>query len=259
MNLDQELKDKTALVTGASRKLGLSICRTLAARGVNIVVNYNRSEKDAKKLAEELNEQNVKVLAIKADVTNPDEVRGLSDQAWNNLGPVDILINNVGTYDDHPFLTMSSETFDDILAANVRSTFLMTRAVGQRMKKRGSGCVVNIAAADAFHRSHSIYGLAKQAVIYLTEALALELAPEVRINALAPDLMADNEDLDPESKFARGSISATPMGRLVFREEVAQMICLLCSSAFSFVTGQTVGLDGGRSIHRITLDSSARP
>jgi NAD(P)-dependent dehydrogenase (short-subunit alcohol dehydrogenase family) len=90
-------------------------------------------------------------------------------------------------------------------------------------------------------------------VSYLTRALALELAPEVRVNAVAPDPMADNEDLDPASDFARGSVATTPLKRLVTRAEIAGIVALLCTESFRFVTGQVLGIDGGRSIPRIVL------
>jgi NAD(P)-dependent dehydrogenase (short-subunit alcohol dehydrogenase family) len=124
------------------------------------------------------------------------------------------------------------------------------------MKARGRGSVVNVAATDAFHRSHSVYGLAKAGVLYLTEALALELAPEVRVNAVAPDLIADNEGMGPE--LVDPAVAATPLGRLVTRSEIAETICLLCAApAFACVTGQTFVLDGGRSLPRIALGPGA--
>jgi NAD(P)-dependent dehydrogenase (short-subunit alcohol dehydrogenase family) len=253
MNLLEELTGKNALVTGASRKLGATICLALARYGVNVAVNFNRSASEAEKLIVRLEAAGSRAVALQADLRDVQQANGLVDAAWERLGPIDILINNLGTYDDRPFLDMPPEVLEEIMATNVGATHLLTRTAGSRMKKRGSGCIVNLAAADAFHRSHSVYGLAKMGVLYLTEAMALELAPEVRINAVAPDLMADNEDLDPSSEFARRSVAATPLGRLVRREEVARMICLLCTSAFGFVTGQSIGMDGGRSIPRIVF------
>ena len=94
-----------------------------------------------------------------------------------------------------------------------------------------------------------MYGLAKSGVIYLTEALALELAPDVRVNAVAPDLIAENEEMAPE--VAQRAIAATPVGRLVTRAEIADMVCLICTSAFAMTTGQTIIMDGGRSLPRM--------
>ncbi len=123
------------------------------------------------------------------------------------------------------------------------------------MKDRGRGQIINIAATDFTHRSHSVYGLAKSGVIYLTEALALELAPAVRINAVAPDLIAENEDMAP--RLAQRAIAATPLGRLVTRAEIAEMVCLIATSAFAMTTGQTLIMDGGRSLPRLASGPDA--
>ena len=245
------LRDKVCLVTGASRALGREIARALAQCGAHIAVNYRRSAEDARRLCDELHQLNVRALPIQADVSDPEQADHLIRAAWEALGPIDIVVNNVGPYVDTPFLKLSVADFDHVMATNVRATFLITQSAGRRMKARGSGHIINIAATDAFHRSHSVYGLAKAGVIHLTEAMALELAPEVRINAIAPDLIADNEGMDPE--FARRAVQATPRGRLVTRAEIAQMVCLLCSPAFDIVTGQTIVMDGGRTLPRIAM------
>ena len=256
MAIHSELRGKVCLVTGAARKLGAAICRTMAQNGVHLTVNYTRSRSEAETLCSELAASGVRALAIQADVTDPEQVDRLVNQAWEALGPIDILVNNVGTYADTPFLDLEPSTFAKVMDSNVGSTYLVSRAAGRRMKQRGKGVVINIGAADAMHHSHSVYGLAKLGVSYLTRALALELAPQVRVNAVAPDLMSDNEDLDPASDFSRASVAATPMTRLASRIEIAQLIALLCTESFDFVTGQVLGIDGGRSISRIAFSPS---
>lgn len=250
-HIKDALSGKVCLVTGASRTLGAEIARRLAGYGAHVALNYHRSEAAALALRAELIELGVRALPLQADVSEPGQVERLVTTTWEELGPIDILVNNVGPYVDTPFLELSLADFDHILATNVRATFLVSRWVGRQMKARGSGYIVNIAATDIFHRSHSIYGLAKRGVVYLSEAMALELAPEVRLNALAPDLIADNEDMTAE--FVQQSVAGTPLGRLVTRSEVAEMVCLLCTSAFDVLTGQTIVMDGGRSIPRIAM------
>jgi NAD(P)-dependent dehydrogenase (short-subunit alcohol dehydrogenase family) len=139
--------------------------------------------------------------------------------------------------------------FDRIMAGNLRSTFLMTQAVGKLMKAQGQGQIINIAASDFKYRAHSVYGLAKTGVVHFTEAVALELAPEVRVNALAPDLIADNEEMPLD--LTTQAITATPAGRLVTRAEIAEMVCLLCTPAFAMTTGQTILMDGGRTLPKL--------
>lgn len=245
------LDGAVCLVTGGSRTLGAAIVRRLASCGARVAVNYHQSAEAALGLCRELEAAGATALAIQADVTREDDVERLVAQTWSRLGPVDLLVSNVGPYVDSPFLDMALDDFERILAGNVRATWLLARAAGRRMRERGQGQIVNIAATDFVHRSHSIYGLAKAGVVYLTQALALELAPAVRVNALAPDLIADNEDM--AESVARRAVGGTPMGRLVTRAEVADLVCALASPAFAMVTGHTLVADGGRAIPRIAL------
>lgn len=246
-----DLTNKVCLVTGASRTLGAAIARHLAACGAQVAVNYHQSQAAAEALAAELTTTGTVAHAIQADVSDTTAVQELITTTLTHFGHIDLLVNNVGPYVDTPFLDLSIDDFDRILAGNVRATFLLCQSIGRQMKSQGSGTIINIAATDAYHRSHSIYGLAKQGVIYLTEALAMELAPEVCIHALAPDLIADNEEMDTD--FAARSAAGTSMQRLVTRAEIAEMVALLCTPVFAMHTGHTIVMDGGRSIPRIAF------
>jgi NAD(P)-dependent dehydrogenase (short-subunit alcohol dehydrogenase family) len=219
----------------------------MARYGAEVIVNYHHSRDAALALCNELAAGGGKARAIQADVTRPDEVERLVSES----GTVDILVNNVGPYADAPWLDLTLADFDRILEGNLRSTFMMSRAAGTLMKRRGRGHIVNITATDVFHRSHSIYGLAKSALVHLTEGMALELASEVCVNAVAPDLIADNEDMPDE--LPGRAITATPLGKLVNRAEIAEVVCLLCTPAFAMMTGRTIILDGGRTIPRVAL------
>lgn len=254
-DLGHFLRDKVCFVSGGSRALGASIARRLAAYGAQVIVTYYQSQSEATALCEEIKADGGRAEAIYADVTQADDVEQSVATIWQRYGAIDIAVNAVGPYVDSPFLEMATHDFDRIIAGNIRATFLLCQALGQRMRERGSGQIINIAATDYVHRSHSVYGLAKQGVIYLTEALALELAPHVRINAIAPDLIADNEDMGAE--ISDPAIAATPLGRLVTRNEVAEALCCICSPAFAIMTGQCITLDGGRAIPRIALGKSA--
>jgi gluconate 5-dehydrogenase len=192
---------KSLPVTGGSRTLGAEIVRTMANHGCQVAINYHRSaEGGARELSRRSWRAKTAPRLSCSRLTSPMilAVVRWSTTSVRRLGPIDILVNNVGPYVDSPFLDMPLADFDRILAGNVRATFLLSQIVGRQMKARGHGHIINIAATDVFHRSHSIYGLAKSGVIHLTEAMALELAPEVRVNAIAPDLIADNEDMTPE-------------------------------------------------------------
>lgn len=245
------LQGKVCLVTGGSRTLGAAIARRMAQYGARVIVNYHQAAEAAEAVCAAIAAGGGEATAIQADVTDPLQVERMIGNSWERFGGLDILVNNVGPYVDTPFLELETADFDRILAGNIRATFLLSRAAGRRMKARGKGTIVNIAATDAFHRSHSVYGLAKAGVLYLTEALALELAPEARIHALAPDLISENEEMDAD--FAARSAAGTPMARLIRRDEIAEVVCLVCTPSFAMTTGHTIILDGGRSIPRIAL------
>jgi 3-oxoacyl-[acyl-carrier protein] reductase len=248
MDPSKALSGKVGLVTAASRKLGAEIARQLAHCGVHVAVNYWQSEAAARELCAEFAARGVRTIAIQADVSQPDQVLRLAEQTTAALGPIDILVNNYGNFEAMPFLQLPYVAFDQVMAGNIRATFLLTQMVGGQMKRRGRGHVVNIASTSAYDYGNSIYGLTKAAVVHFTQAMALELAPEVRINAIAPDLIAENED-NPAG-LVETTIASTPLRRLVSRREVAEMVCLLCSPTFDFVTGQTVVMDGGRTAFR---------
>ncbi len=243
------LLGKICLVTGASRGLGAVIARTLALQGAAVAVHYHQSAAQALALCAELTAAGATAVPVQADLLDAAAIEPLAAAVEQRLGPIDILVNNFGPYVDTPFLDLTLADFDLVLAGNVRASFLLAQSVGRRMRARGAGHIINLAATDYRHRSHSIYGLAKGGVVYLTEALALELAPAVAVFALAPDLIADNEEMAPD--FVARAVAATPMRRLVTRAEVAAMVGLLCTPACAMLTGQTVVMDGGRSIPRL--------
>ena len=243
---DFSLKGRVCLVTGASRALGASIARLLARRGADVAVNYNQSAEAATYLCEELRGLGSRAEPYHADVGEAEQASRMVADVWERFGRIDVLVNNAGPYNDDPYLELDVADFDHIMAANVRATYVVTREAGMRMKEQGSGCVVNIAAESAFESVHSVYGLAKAGVVHLTRQLAVELAPEVRVNCLAPGLIADNEGMDPAK--AGQVVDGTPLGRLVPRAEIAGAVYLLCGPAFESVTGQTIVMDGGHSI-----------
>lgn len=248
------LAGKTALVTGASRNLGTAIAESLARRGAAVAVNYRTSADDANALVERLRaETGGEHVAIQADVTRTDDVRRLVEEAADAFaGRVDVLVNNAGPFSMTPFAELSEEEWDHIWDANVKAAFVASQVAAPGMKSAGWGRIVNISAASHVLRNHSIYGLAKSGLVFLTEELAVELGPEVTVNAVAPGQIVESaaDIAEFDATFVDRAIAATPLGRLVTRHEVAEVVAALCSPTFACVTGTTIPVDGGFALPR---------
>lgn len=247
------LEGRTALVTAGSRTLGADICRALAAAGADVVVNYHASAGAAAELVEELDRlHRGRHLALSGDLSVPDGMAALADAALEAVGRVDVLVNNAGPFSMTPFLDMDIDEWNRVWNANVTAVQQLVRRLVPAMRDAGWGRVVNISAGSAYLRNHTIYGLAKDAVRHLTESLALELGPEVTVNAVAPgqihESAPDVSAIDPT--FVDRAVARTPVGRLVRRSEVADVIVQLCGPTFDVLTGATLPLDGGWRLNR---------
>ena len=240
------LDGKTALVTASSRNLGAAIVRALAAQGASVVINHHTTDPTA--LVESLSAEFAgHFVAFEADASDSDSVRVLVEQAVEALGPIHVLVNNAGPFSMDPFAEIAENEFRRIWDSNITAALAATQAAVPGMRDEGWGRIVNVSAGSAFLRNHSIYTLAKSAMITFTEALALELAPEITVNCVAPGQIAESaEDMaefDPE--FVEKAIASSPMGRLPTRPEVAGIVAELCSPRWDIVTGATVPIDGG--------------
>jgi NAD(P)-dependent dehydrogenase (short-subunit alcohol dehydrogenase family) len=249
-----DLAGKTALVTGASRNLGPVIAERLARAGATVAVNYHESRAAADELVERLRRADGRGhLAVQGDVSSGAGVTALVEAALEGLGGrVDVLVNNAGPWGAEPYVDLPEETWDLVMDANVKATYLASRLVAPGMRAAGWGRIVNLAAGSQHLRNHSVYGLAKNAVAFLTEELAVELGPEITVNAISPgqieESAVDIEEFDPT--FVPRTLETTPVGRMVTRGEVADMAVLLCAPAFATVTGATIPMDGGWRFYR---------
>ncbi len=253
--LDGAFDGRRALVTGSSRNLGAAIAEALAWGGASVAVTHRRSPAAATALVARLEEvTGRRHTSVAFDAATPASVRDAVATAAGELGGhVDILVNNVGPYASTPFVDMTEEEWDRVWDANVKSAYVAAQATAPAMRAAGWGRIVNLSAVSAYVRNRSIYTLAKSAIITLTETLALELAPDVTVNAVAPGQIAESlpdlAEFNPE--WAEKVIAATPLQRLVTRTEVAHLVVLLCSHAFDAVTGVTIPMDGGLRIGQL--------
>lgn len=243
------LSGRRALVTGSSRNLGAVIARSLADAGATVAVHHRDSAAEARAVLESLAPATSGSHAVvQADLADAGQARGLVADAADALsGHIDIVVNNAGPYGSTPFVELDEPTFDRVWNVNTRAAAVLAAAAAPAMRDHGWGRIVNVAASSAYVRNRSIYTLANAALITLTEELAVELAPAITVNALAPgqihESLDDLAEVAPE--WAEEVVAATPLGRLVRRPEIGALVVFLCSPAFDGVTGVTVPVDGG--------------
>ena len=251
-----DLSGKTAIVTGSAVGVGRATAIELAKRGANVVVNYSQSEDEAKETVAAVEGLGARALLVKADVSSDSEVRAMVQQAVDAFGGLHVLVNNAATTKFVNFADLeglNEEDWDRILAVNLKGPFFCSRAAAGPMKEAGQGAIVNIASVAGIRSvgSSIAYAASKAGLINLTVALARVLAPEVRVNCVAPGfidtrwLRAGLGDFYERAK--ESTASQTPLGRVATPEDIAQSVLGLIEAA-DFVTGQTLVVDGGSII-----------
>ena len=250
------LEGKTAIVTGSAVGVGRATALQLAERGANVVINYSRSEDDAKEAFALVEQAGAKALLVRADVSRDDEVRDMVARTRDVFGSVDVLVNNAATTVFVNFADLeglAEEDWDRILGVNLKGPFFCARAVAPAMQEAGEGAIVNIASIAGIRAvgSSIAYAASKAGLINMTIALARTLAPEVRVNCVAPGFIDTRwlkEGLgDFYEPAKRRTAEQTPLGRVSTPEDVAQVVLGFIEGA-DFVTGQTTIVDGGSSI-----------
>lgn len=242
------LRGKTALVTGASRGIGRSIALSLAEAGADVVVNYAGSEGAAENVVQAIAALDRKAIKIRADVGNADEVNDMVMQAMEQFGKLDILVNNAGITRDNLIMRMKEEEFDQVINTNLKGVFNCIKAVTRPMMKQRSGKIINISSVVGVlgNPGQANYVAAKAGVIGLTKAAAKELASRgITVNAVAPGFIeTDMTDKLSEEMISR-LMQQIPLQRLGQTEDIAKVVRFLASDDSSYMTGQTIHVDGG--------------
>ena len=239
---------KTVLITGSASGIGAATAALFADSGYNVVINYNTSEKEALLLCNELKEKGLNVIAVKADVSNVDEVDFLFTQAEKAFGCVDVLINNAGIAQQKLFTDITMQDYDRMFDCNVKSVFNCCKRVLPGMIHNKHGRIINISSmwgiVGASCEVH--YSASKAAVIGLTKALAREVAPSgITVNCIAPGVIDTPMNKDFDEDTLKSLAEETPVGRIGSPEEIAKSILFFARDDSSFITGQVLGIDGG--------------
>lgn len=240
------LDGRVTLVTGGAIRVGRAIVEALAADGATVAIHHHGSSAEARALVADLRGRGQRAEAFRADLTDDAQLAALVGDVERTLGPIEVLVNSAAQFTRAPFLTTDAAMLDAEWRLNARAPFLLTRAVARGMLERQNGVVVNvldIGGALVPWRNYSAYCMTKAAMRMLTQVLALELAPHVRVNGVAPGTVLPPESLGAEEREQlRARI---PLQRFGTAEDVAATVRFLITGS-DFVTGQVIAVDGGR-------------
>lgn len=238
----------TVLVTGGARRLGAAIARLLHAHGANLVIHHHASQAEALRLAAELNATRPASAALtRADLLDLEALPGIVAAALGAFGRLDVLVNNASSFYPTPVGEITAAAFDDLVGTNLRAPLFLAQAAAAELRLR-HGLILNIADIHAFRplKRHSVYSAAKAGLVMLTQSLARELGPEVRVNAIAPGPVLWPEGaMDPELR--KRIIERTALKRMGSPEDVARAALFLIRDA-PYITGQVLPVDGGRTV-----------
>lgn len=242
------LEGKIALVTGSSRGIGRAIALALGKKGVNVAVNYAGNEQKAEEVVQELQALGVKVIKIRANVADEQDVKAMIKEVTKEFGRLDILVNNAGITRDNLLMRMKVEEFDEVIETNLKGAFLCTKAVTRTMMKQRYGKIINIASIVGVsgNPGQANYVAAKAGLIGLTKSTAKELATRnILVNAIAPGFITTDmtDVLTEDQKDA--ILSQIPLEKLGEPEDIANVVCFLASDEAKYITGQTIHVDGG--------------
>ncbi|HEX9026530.1 MAG TPA: 3-oxoacyl-[acyl-carrier-protein] reductase [Clostridium sp.] len=242
------LKGKCAIITGASRGLGKAIALKLASLGVNIVLNYRSSEKEAIEVENEIKEMGVEVLSVKADISKLQEVENLVSVAKERFGNIDIMVNNAGITKDTLILRMKEEDFDSVIDVNLKGVFNCLKSITPIMVKQKHGKIISISSVVGIsgNAGQVNYAASKAGIIGMTKSLAKEVGSRgITVNAVAPGFIETDMTDALGDKFKEEAKKNIPLKRLGSAEDVANVVAFLASESSDYVTGQVIQVDGG--------------
>ena len=248
---DQKLAGKVAIVTGASSGIGQGIAIRFAKDGADVVIDYHGDDAGAVEAKQQIQQMGRRAITIPADVTKPDQVEGLIDEAWKQFGKADILVNNAGVEKNAPFLTVSEADYDFVLNVNLKGPFFTTQSFVKRLvDAKLPGRVINIRSVheDMVFPNFATYCAAKGGLRMLMRDLSVELGPQnITVNNIAPGAISTpiNASMMNNSAQMKALVANIPLGRIGTVDDVSALAAFLASDEAAYITGSTYVIDGG--------------
>tara|TARA_Y100000766_G_C18901816_1_gene603774 strand:- start:154 stop:900 length:747 start_codon:yes stop_codon:yes gene_type:complete len=242
------LKEKTAIITGASRGIGRGIALVFARQGANIAFTYSSSVDSAKELENELNSIGIKAKGYQSNAASFTDSQQLADAVLEEFGSIDILVNNAGITKDNLLMRMGEEDFDSVIEVNLKSVFNMTKAVQRTMLKQRKGSIINMSSVVGVkgNAGQTNYAASKAGIIGFSKSVALELGSRnIRSNVIAPGFIETEMTAKLDEEKVAEWRSAIPLKRGGNPEDIANACVFLASDLSAYITGQTLNVDGG--------------
>jgi 3-oxoacyl-[acyl-carrier protein] reductase len=250
----QALQNKVAVVTGASRGIGRAISKKFAEEGASVVVNYNKSEKEASSLLKEIERNGGKGIIAKADVSKAVDVKSLIQNSLAAFRRIDVLVNNAGIHYPVDIFDHSEEMWDQTIDTNLKGAYMCCKEVAPVMLKQEKGKIINISSNSGMYFPSAMrfaeYVASKAGMNGLTKALALRFGPYITVNAICPGAIVTEMTSFRDSQANKALIEETPLKRLGTVEDVANAALFLASDLSDFITGELMLVAGGRGMHQ---------
>ena len=243
---EKNIVNKVVVVTGGSRGIGAEIVKKLARDNYRVILNYNKSENEAKNIKEDLQKNNINIEIFKADVSKREEVKGLIDFAINKFGKIDVLINNAGISQAKLFTDLTDEDWNDMIQTNLTSAFYCTQEAIKNMISRKEGLIINISSIWGVTGSSCEvhYSVAKAGIDGMTKALAKEVGPSnIRVNSIAPGIIDTDMNKTYTDKEIKDIIEDIPLNKIGKKVDIARCVEWLIEDEYT--TGQVISINGG--------------
>lgn len=239
------MQDKVVLITGAGKRVGAVTAKALHAAGANVAIHYHRSADAAEKLVESLNDERANsAIAVQADLADTEVLTALVEKTASHFNRLDVLINNASSFYPTPVGDIKQEDWQNLFNTNAKAPLFLAQAAAPHLKKNG-GCIINMVDVHAERplQQHPVYCMAKAALAMMTKSLAKDLAPDVRVNGVAPGMILWPDEGMPE-KVQDSIIKRVALKRAGSPDNIAQTILFLLQN--DYITGQIIAVDGGR-------------